>query len=112
VEGLNKALATAKANNQTVMLDFYADWCTSCKEMEKLTFSDPDVQDALANTVLLQADVTANDAQDKALYKHFGIIGPPAIIFYDAEGKERRNHRVVGYMPAGKFATHVNQALN
>jgi len=112
LDDLNKALATAKANKQTVMLDFYADWCISCKEMEKLTFSDPDVQDALGNTMLLQADVTANDAQDKELYKHFGIIGPPAIIFYDAEGNEKRNHRVVGYMPADKFSNHVNQALN
>jgi thiol:disulfide interchange protein DsbD len=111
-DGLKQALATAKAQQKTVMLDFYADWCVSCKEMEKLTFSDPAVQAALKNSILLQADVTDNDAQDKELYKHFGIIGPPAIIFYDAEGKEQYNYRVVGYMPADKFSTHVIQAVN
>jgi thiol:disulfide interchange protein DsbD len=94
------------------MLDFYADWCVSCKEMEVLTFTDPAVQQALANTVLLQADVTPNDEQDKALYKHFGIIGPPSIMFFDNAGNERRNYRVVGFMPADKFSSHVERALN
>lgn len=112
IDGLNKALASAKAANKAVMLDFYADWCVSCKEMEKYTFTDTNVQNALKNTVLLQADVTPNDDQDKALYKQFGIIGPPAIIFYDNQGNEKRNYRVVGYMPAEKFAAHVKQALN
>jgi len=111
VEGLNKALAEAKAQNKTVMLDFYADWCVSCKEMESLTFSDPAVQSALSNTVLLQADVTANDEQDKALYKHFNIIGPPAIIFYNAQAEELVPYKVVGYMPAEKFTAHVKQAF-
>jgi len=112
LDGLNQALASAKTNNETVMLDFYADWCISCKEMEKFTFADSSVQSALKNTLLLQADVTANDDQDKELYKHFGIIGPPAIIFYDAQGNEKRNYRVVGYMPADKFSKHINQAIN
>ena len=112
LDGLNKALASAKADNKTVMLDFYADWCVSCKEMEKLTFTDPAVQAALKNTVLLQADVTDNDAQDKELYKHFGIIGPPSIIFYNKNGSENRNYRVVGYMPAAQFSSHINQAIN
>lgn len=111
VEGLNAALAQAKAQNKTVMLDFYADWCVSCKEMESLTFTDPDVQSALSNTVLLQADVTANDEQDKALYKHFKIIGPPAIIFYNAQAEELTPYKVVGYMPAEKFSAHVKQAF-
>lgn len=111
-DGLNQALAAAKAQQKTVMLDFYADWCISCKEMEKLTFTDPAVQAALKNSVLLQADVTDNDAQDKELYKHFGIIGPPAIIFYNTEGQEQYNYRVVGYMPADKFSAHVIQAVN
>ncbi len=111
VDGLNKALAEAKAQNKTVMLDFYADWCISCKEMESLTFTDAAVQSALSNTVLLKADVTANDEQDKALYKHFKIIGPPAIIFYNAQGEELKAHKVVGYMPAEKFAAHVNRAF-
>ncbi len=112
VDGLNQALTKASAQGKPVMLDFYADWCISCKEMEKYTFNDPAVQSALANTVLLQADVTDNDALDKELYKHFGIIGPPAIIFYDKQGKEVRSHRVVGYMPATQFSNHVKQAIN
>ena len=111
VDGLKQALAEARANNKPVMLDFYADWCTSCKEMETLTFSDPGVQAALKDVVLLQADVTPNDEKDKELYKHFGIIGPPAIIFYNSQGEEKRNYRVVGYMPAEKFSAHVKQAV-
>lgn len=111
VEGLNKALADAKAQNKTVMLDFYADWCVSCKEMESFTFTDPAVKAALANTVLLQADVTPNDEQDKSLYKHFKIIGPPAIIFYNTQSEELKSYQVVGYMPADKFSQHIKQAF-
>jgi thiol:disulfide interchange protein DsbD len=80
--------------------------------MEALTFTDPAVQQALADTVLLQADVTPNDEQDKALYKHFGIIGPPSIMFFDRNGNERKNFRVVGFVPADRFSAHVKQALN
>jgi thiol:disulfide interchange protein DsbD len=112
VDGLNTALAEARSQGKTVMLDFYADWCVSCKEMEVLTFTDAGVQQALADTVLLQADVTPNDEQDKALYKHFGIIGPPSIMFFDTNGNERKNFRVVGFVPADKFSAHVKQALN
>jgi thiol:disulfide interchange protein DsbD len=112
VDGLNAALAEARSQGKTVMLDFYADWCVSCKEMEVLTFTDAGVQQALADTVLLQADVTPNDEQDKALYKHFGIIGPPSIMFFDNNGNERKNFRVVGFVPADKFSAHVKQALN
>lgn len=112
VDGLNAELAKAKAAGKTVMLDFYADWCVSCKEMEALTFADPAVQKALKNVVLLQADVTPNDDKDTELYKHFGIIGPPSIMFFDVDGIERRNYRVVGYMPADKFSQHVKRALN
>jgi len=112
VEGLTKALADAKAENKNVMLDFYADWCISCKEMEAYTFSDPTVQSSLKNVVLLKADVTQNDAQDKALYKHFKIIGPPAIIFYNTESEELKPYRVIGYMPADKFSAHVQQAFS
>ncbi len=111
IEGLNRALAEAKAQNKSVMLDFYADWCISCKEMEVLTFANPEVKKALANTVLLQADVTDNDAKDKALYKHFKIIGPPAIIFYNAQGEELKPYRVIGFMPADKFSRHIKQAF-
>jgi thiol:disulfide interchange protein DsbD len=112
LDGLNAALAQASAQGKTVMLDFYADWCVSCKEMEAFTFTDPAVQQALAETVLLQADVTPNDEQDKALYKYFGIIGPPSIMFFDKVGNERRNFRVVGFMPADRFSAHVERALN
>jgi thioredoxin:protein disulfide reductase len=112
VEDLQAKVAQASAAGKTVMLDFYADWCVSCKEMEKYTFTDAAVQTALANTVLLRADVTKNDATDQALLKHFGIFGPPTIAFYDAAGAEQRNYRVVGYMKAGDFAAVLRQALN
>ena len=112
LDGLNQALASAKAQNKPVMLDFYADWCVDCKKMEKYTFSDKSVQDALKGAVLLKTDVTPNDDLDKELYKHFSIIGPPAIVFYDAAGNERHNYRVVGYMPPEKFSNHVKQAIN
>ncbi len=107
--GLEQAMQQAKG--KTVMLDFYADWCISCKEMEAFTFSDPKVQAALADTVLLKADVTPNDAQDKELYKHFGIIGPPSIMFFDKNGNELKAYRVVGFMPADQFAAHVRAAF-
>ena len=109
LDGFNQALAQARG--KTVMLDFYADWCISCKEMEAFTFSDAGVQAILAETVLLKADVTANDEQDKALYKHFGIIGPPSIMFFDKNGNELRQYRVVGFMPAAEFARHVQAAF-
>ncbi len=110
IDDLQRAVATANQQGKTVMFDFYADWCTSCKEMEAFTFTDPEVQAALGNTVLLQADVTANDAVDKALLKHFGIFGPPAILFFDLKGEELSRYRVVGYVPAEKFAAHVRRA--
>jgi thioredoxin:protein disulfide reductase len=110
VADLDAELAAAKAANKTVMLDFYADWCTSCKEMEHYTFPDSKVQSALKNTVLLQADVTANDAADQAMLKRFGIFGPPTIAFF-VQGAERKDYRVVGYMKAETFAPHVKAAL-
>jgi thiol:disulfide interchange protein DsbD len=93
----------ASAGGKTVMLDFYADWCVSCKEMEKLTFVDPAVQAKLANTILLQVDVTANDAQDKAMLKRFNLFGPPGIILFGADGKEIADSRVIGYQDPKKF---------
>lgn len=109
VAQLEQALATAKAQNKYVMLDFYADWCVSCKEMEHLTFTDAGVQSLLKDVMLLQADVTPNDAQDKALYKRFGIFGPPAIIFFHPEGHELNAFRVVGFVPAADFRQHLSQ---
>jgi thiol:disulfide interchange protein DsbD len=111
VAALDAAVATAKAQGKSVMLDFYADWCVSCKEMEKLTFPRPDVQQALANTVWLQADVTANNAEDQALLKQFGIFGPPTIAFYGTDGVERRQYRVVGFMKSEEFVNVAHQAL-
>lgn len=98
------------AKGQTVMLDFYADWCVSCKEMEQRTFSQPEVHQALTGVTLLQADVTKNDDLDKALMKKYGLIGPPAILFFDANGVEQKAQRVVGFKPSGEFVTNINQA--
>lgn len=100
--------AIASANGKTVMLDFYADWCTSCKEMEKLTFSNVKVKAALANTVLLQADVTENNDNDQALLKRFGLFGPPGIIFFDNTGAEIKT-RIIGYKNVGDFTAILNQ---
>ena len=111
VADLERAVASASAAGKPVMLDFYADWCVSCKEMEKFTFPDPGVQAVLANAVLLQADVTANDAADKALMTRFEIYGPPTIAFYGADGVERKDFRLVGFAPAEKFRDHVRAAF-
>lgn len=100
-----------KTSTKPVLLDFYADWCVSCKEMEKFTFTDPKVAAAMARFTLLQADVTANSDEDKALLKRFGLFGPPGIIFFDAAGREKQNLRVVGFMGAEQFLTILNSAL-
>ncbi len=93
----------AQANGKTVMLDFYADWCISCKEMERYTFTDAKVQAKLKNAVLLQIDVTANSDEDKVLLKRFELFGPPAILFFDAQGREQDDHRMIGYQDARQF---------
>jgi thiol:disulfide interchange protein DsbD len=111
VADLDRELAAASAAGKTVFLDFYADWCVSCKEMEAYTFTDSGVQAALANTVWLQADVTANDEADQALLSRFDVFGPPTIIFFGADGQQRHGYEVVGYMKARAFAAHVQQAL-
>jgi thioredoxin:protein disulfide reductase len=110
VADLQRAVADARSQGKGVLLDFYADWCVSCKEMERYTFTDSTVQSALRDTVLLRADVTANDADDQALLQHFGIYGPPTIALYGADGQERRNFRVVGYMKAPDFANLLHKA--
>jgi thioredoxin:protein disulfide reductase len=111
VADLEREVAAASAAGKPVMLDFYADWCVSCIEMEKFTFTDPGVQAEFARATLLQADVTANDAEDQALLKHFGILGPPTIVFFDASGRERPEFRVVGFKKAEEFRPHVAQAF-
>jgi thiol:disulfide interchange protein DsbD len=106
---LDGQLAAAGKAGKPVLLDFYADWCVSCKEMEAHTYSEPAVRAALAQYVILKADVTANDADDQALLKRFGIIGPPTTAFFGADGKERANFRLVGFVAGDAFLTHLKQ---
>ena len=101
--------AIKNASGKTVMLDFYADWCTSCKEMEKLTFSDQAVQNALKDAVLLQADVTANNDADQALLQRFGLFGPPGIIFFNRSGQEIKPIKVVGFQESVQFLNVINR---
>ena len=112
VDDLDREVAAAAADGKSAMLDFYADWCVSCKEMEAWTFTDAAVQDALSNTVWLQADVTANDAVDKELLDRFGVFGPPTIIFFGTDGQQRHGYEVVGYMKAKDFSEHVQKAFS
>jgi len=93
-----------------VMLDFYADWCVSCKEMERFTFSDPKIQARLSKALLLKADVTANNDDDRALLKRFQLFGPPGTIFFDASGRESRDVRVIGFQDSGRFAKSLDAA--
>ncbi len=103
--------ALAANRGKVVMLDFYADWCVACKEMEKLTFPDAEVAKRMSQMVLLQVDVTANDALDKEMLKRFRLFGPPGIIFFDREGKEQEKKRVIGYQNAQKFTRSLDAAL-
>ena len=99
------------AAGRTVMLDFYADWCVSCKEMERFTFSDERVKTRFRDMVLLQADVTANNADHAALLKRFRLFGPPGIVFFDREGREIQGLRVIGFQSADRFVAVLDQAL-
>ena len=108
VDELDRELDAARTAGKPLMLDFYADWCVSCKEMEKYTFTEPVVHQALADYVLLQADVTANDAQDQALMQRFGIIGPPMSLFFH-DGAERRGLRLTGFEDAEAFAERAQR---
>ncbi|HKU47078.1 MAG TPA: protein-disulfide reductase DsbD, partial [Burkholderiales bacterium] len=110
VSSLADLQAQLKAPGKTVMLDFYADWCVSCKEMEAFTFSDPKVRAQMDQMLLLQADVTANNDDDKALLKRFSLFGPPGIIFFDAQGREIKGLRVIGYQNAERFLKTLSQA--
>lgn len=107
---LNSRIDQASANNQWVMLDFYADWCISCKEMEIYTFTDPKVKQSLANFILLQVDVTKNSDNDKTLLTHFNLIGPPAILFFGTDKQEYLANRVIGYQDSDTFLSSI-QAL-
>ena len=111
VADLQQTVKEASAQGRPVMLDFYADWCISCKEMEAFTFVDPGVQALLANAVLVQADVTANDELDQAMLKEFDLFGPPGIIFYAPDGSEMPAARVIGFMNAERFADHLQRFI-
>ncbi|PLT20295.1 MULTISPECIES: protein-disulfide reductase DsbD [Ralstonia] len=110
VTELDAEVRNASAAGKPVMLDFYADWCVSCKEMEHLTFTDARVRAALAEVVLLQADVTANTADDQALLKRFGLFGPPGTVFFDVRGSEVQA-RVIGFQRADTFLASLRRAL-
>lgn len=111
VTGLHKALAVAAAAHRPVIVDFYADWCTSCLEMEHTTFRDKMVRAALARMQVLRADITADTPADRALLEHFGLYGPPAYLFYDARGQALESDTVVGYEGADAFMSHLRRAL-
>lgn len=104
--------ALARTQGKRVMFDFYADWCVACKEMEKISFVDLAVKKELDQMLLLQVDVTANNEDDKALLKRFGLFGPPGIIFFDASGKEVPESRVIGYQPPQKFLQSLGRLKN
>jgi thiol:disulfide interchange protein DsbD len=111
IADLEATLSEAKNQGKPVMLDFYADWCISCKEMESFTFSDQAVAKRLNNMILLQVDMTANTADQQALLKRFGLVGPPAILFFSSNGQEQRNLRVVGFMKAQPFTEQLDKTL-
>jgi thiol:disulfide interchange protein DsbD len=109
VAALETALVAARDAGRPVLVDFTADWCVSCKEMEEYTFSDRQVVAALASFTLLRADVTANDDDDKALLKYFHSFGPPTIAFFDTHGVQQEPYKLVGFVPAEEFAAHVRR---
>ena len=112
VDGLQSVLDQAANEDKFVILDFYADWCITCKEMEHEAFSDSRVHQMLSNVILLQADVTENDELDKALLKKFNLYGPPAILFFNKQGIEEKSHRLVGFMDTEDFLKHVNEVIS
>ncbi|QWE00552.1 protein-disulfide reductase DsbD [Polynucleobacter sp. JS-Mosq-20-D10] len=108
---LNQFLSKAKEQKKLVLLDFYADWCISCKEMEVSTFANPEVNEELQKFVLLQADVTKNSPENQALLKRFGLFGPPGILIFDLNSEELKDQRVIGYMPPQRFVERLKKVL-
>ncbi len=106
---LDRLLAQAAQEGRWVMLDFYADWCISCKEMEAYTLNDPSVKQALAGFILVQADVTENTQEEQALLKRFNLIGPPGILFFGPDKQERSAFRIIGYQPVDTFLETIKQ---
>lgn len=108
---LDQFLSQAKEQKKLVLLDFYADWCISCKEMEVNTFANPEVNQELQKFILLQADVTKNSAENQALLKRFGLFGPPGILIFDLNSEELKDQRIIGYMPPQRFAERLKKVL-
>jgi thiol:disulfide interchange protein DsbD len=108
---LDAELGKAKQEGKFVLLDFYADWCISCKEMEVNTFANPEVSNQLKQLVLLQADVTANSPENQALLKRFGLFGPPGILIFNQNSEELKDQRVIGYMPPQRFIERLKQVV-
>lgn len=106
---LDAALSAARAAGRPVMVDFTADWCVSCKELERYTFPDAQVVQALKPFALLRVDVTENSEHDKALLRRFGSFGPPTMVFFDRSGRELEAFKLIGFVPADRFAKHVRQ---
>ncbi len=106
VAELDAALAAA---GRPALLDFYADWCVSCREMEQFTFTDPAVAARMSRMLLLRADVTANNVDDRALLKRFGLFGPPGIMFFNADGSQRADVRVIGFQDARRFTESLDR---
>ncbi|BBB14987.1 thiol:disulfide interchange protein DsbD [Candidatus Rickettsiella viridis] len=112
IPDLNRALIKAKQENKPVLLDFYANWCISCKEMEHAVFPESQVKSLLSRFIVLRADVTANDAIDKALEKKFNVIAPPTFLFFTPDGRELNEQRIVGQLGHQAFAKHLQQVLS
>ena len=108
---LDAQLIKAKQDHKLVLLDFYADWCISCKEMEVNTFANPEVSETLKQFVLLQADVTANSQENQALLKRYGLFGPPGILIFNLDSQEQADQRVIGYMPPQRFIERLQKLL-
>ncbi|WP_019594787.1 protein-disulfide reductase DsbD [Thioalkalivibrio sp. ALM2T] len=111
LEDLEREVAQAGENGQPVFLDFYADWCVDCVRLDRTTFQDPRVIQAMGDVHLLKVDVTDNTSEHRDLMRHFNLFGPPAMIFYDTDGNELRNYRNVGYLNADRFLAHVESAI-
>jgi thiol:disulfide interchange protein DsbD len=110
-EEFDMQLSKAKEQKKLVLLDFYADWCISCKEMEVNTFANPEVSKELKQFVLLQADVTKNSPENQALLKRFGLFGPPGILIFNQNSEEQKEQRVIGYMPPQRFIERLKNVL-
>jgi thiol:disulfide interchange protein DsbD len=110
-DDLQQQLKQSNRQNKITLLDFYADWCISCKEMEKYTFANPQVSQLMSSIHLIQADVTKNDKIDIQLQKKLSVIGPPSLLFFDGEGEELKQYRIVGFMPAEAFKQHLQRVM-